>query len=463
MRHASFVDLLTKCHDVLRSETVFPFVIMDDSNEVKFKYPLKLVSDASAAGAVLQQADACAEHHVGHLEPTDRVEPSKPKELMELATRALRALSKSISIVSRVSAISLFVKVGAPIESRMLISWITLMLLDKAEAVCPHCKDSIPGCPGGDACPTMVDPAANAAIFNDKLVARTPKVTQLLPPELAPHFSRTVCEALVGIVCAPAPGTEIDFTNAAYSTARAVVRAACLGHCTAAEASQVLQQRLEEAVSSLEVDKIRGAMDSLKLGTADVTRTTQGALTFIWGRCSSAVMLHNPDTSRLEPDKSKRTVMTATVTHPESQWQFFAMLQYFITIIVALGAGSYFMVARFVDDTVYNTLRMGESWRLAYSLMRVYHKEIDRDTSGTINMSNVFRRGGQDTYLAMARKDEAANFRGFSGKAIPQEPEDHDQDRDAVKTNGRYNVYGTPTFTACVGQMASDVPKEPLE
>ena len=55
------------------------------------------------------------------------------------------------------------------------------------EAVCPHCKDTIPGCAGGDACPTVADVVSNAAIFSGRSLGSTPRVTNLFPPELAAH------------------------------------------------------------------------------------------------------------------------------------------------------------------------------------------------------------------------------------------------------------------------------------
>ena len=442
-RSAFSVYVLTMCNDVLPNETEHSFLSMLQANEFEHQLPLDTILDSSEVVVPLSEDGVFGEPFKLSFEPTAEVVKPMVEELTEDLLPALRALSDLVYPLARASALASLVSVGMPDVAGRLLSLMALTYLGTAEAVCPHCKDSIMGCPGGAACPTLVDTAANAAIFSDKLVARTPKVTQLLTPELSLYFSRTVCEALVGIACAPAPGTEIDFTDAAYTTARAVFRAACLGHCTTAEASQILQHRLEEASEAIDVDKIRGALESLKIGASDIVRNTQGWLTFVWGRCSAAVMSHNADVARLESDKSKTAVMTATVVHPESEWQFFAMLQYFISIMVALGVSSYYVISRFVDDTVYNTLRMGESWKLAYSLMRVYHKEIDRDTTGTVHMGNVYRRGGQDTYLSMARKEEEAFFRTRAGTA--REPrESGDKDTKVIKPNGRYNKDGAP-------------------
>ena len=93
-------------------------------------------------------------------------------------------------------------------RSPMEIALVSLLWgAPTAQAVCPHCKDSIPGCGGGDACPLVTDLAANAAIFAESKLGQAPRLTHLMMPELAAHFPRPVAEAVVGIACAPAVGT----------------------------------------------------------------------------------------------------------------------------------------------------------------------------------------------------------------------------------------------------------------
>ena len=69
----------------------------------------------------------------------------------------------------------------------------------------------------------------------------------------------------MGIACAPAAGYEVDFDDAAYTTTQAVVQAATYGHCSIGEAACELNKRLEAATTAVAVDKIKGAIDSLKM------------------------------------------------------------------------------------------------------------------------------------------------------------------------------------------------------
>ena len=87
--------------------------------------------------------------------------------------------------------------------------WLTLVLLlarpTPIVGVCPHCKGSITGCPGGDGsgCPTVATVASNGAIFKNGQVGAVPSLCALLPPVLASVFTRPVCEAIVGVALAP--------------------------------------------------------------------------------------------------------------------------------------------------------------------------------------------------------------------------------------------------------------------
>ena len=58
-----------------------------------------------------------------------------------------------------------------------------------------------------------------------------------------------------------------------------------------------------------------------------------------------------------------------------------------------------------MDDVVFSTVRMRESFGIAHELLICYLHEIDFDPARVLNMANVFRRGGQDTLLAEARRN----------------------------------------------------------
>ena len=67
---------------------------------------------------------------------------------------------------------------------------LVLVCMHSASAVCPHCKDTIAGCAGGDRCPTISDIAANAKVIADRTVTGMLKVNALVPAEVAAHFPR---------------------------------------------------------------------------------------------------------------------------------------------------------------------------------------------------------------------------------------------------------------------------------
>jgi hypothetical protein len=62
---------------------------------------------------------------------------------------------------------------------------------------------------------------------------------------------------------------------------------------------------------------------------------------------------------------------------------------------------------------------MRETWSCAHELLMLYLREIDRDYTRTLTMANVFRRGGQDTLLAEARRNAALFFRPLGGNPRP--------------------------------------------
>jgi len=101
-----------------------------------------------------------------------------------------------------------------------------LSFIHSVHSVCIHCKDSIPGCTGGNNCPTISDVNTNAQLFSTNSLGSIPKTTNLLPASLMQHFSRNVMESIVAIACAPVGDTNIDWTADTYRTSGAVISAA---------------------------------------------------------------------------------------------------------------------------------------------------------------------------------------------------------------------------------------------
>jgi len=327
-----------------------------------------------------------------------------------------------------------FTLLGARSSSTVMLS-LLLHSLPVARAVCTHCKDTISPTHLDAACPLVVGIAANAQLFATKSLGASPTLTYSLTHEMAAHFTRPVVDAIMGIACAPCQGAQVDLKSAAYAQANAVVKAAVYGHASFAEASAELAERLDAATTQLDVDKIRGAMDSLKLGVESAIHTSSGALAFCWAKISNVLSKRTDPTFKLEMGKAKAASHTATLVRPKNESEFYEMIHLFIMLIVALGMASYTIVGKFLDDVVYSVIRMRENWKVAHELLLLYIREIDLDPLRTMHMGNVFRRGGQDTLLSEARRNAAAFFRAGGGILQLEGANDTFKETKTIKLN----------------------------
>jgi hypothetical protein len=251
--------------------------------------------------------------------------------------------------------------------------------------------------------------------------------------ELAMQFTRPVVDAIVGLACAPVQGVQIDFTDAMYQSASSVVKAAVYGHCSFAEASAILAERLDAATGIEAIEKIRGAMESLKTAGETAVHSATGTFLFVWAKVSNVISKRADFTYKLEAAaKSKSAVHSVTLVRPETEAEFYEMTHLFIMSVIALGLASATIVIKFIDDIVFGTIRMKESFQVAHELVVCYFREMDFDPARVLHMGNVFRRGGQDTLLSEARRNAAAFFR--AGGGILQPKGNNDDKLGNVKT-----------------------------
>ena len=122
-------------------------------------------------------------------------------------------------------------------------------------------------------------------------------------------------------------------------------------------------------------------------------------------RGTGSFSIGNPDS------KSKSSSLSASVVRPTSESMLFELIHLFSMVVIGLGLIIYPLFAKFIDDVIYGTIRMKESWQCAHELLVLYLAEIDRDFTRKLNMGNVFRRGGQDTLMAEARRNAVMFFR----------------------------------------------------
>ena len=314
------------------------------------------------------------------------------------------------------------ITVLAPLPVGIKVLAIVLSNLYTVDAVCPHCKDTIlPASHQPAACPLIVELTKNAEIFASKKLGSSPTVAHSMTHELAMQFTRPVVDAIVGLACAPVQGVQIDFTDATYTSASAVVKAAVYGHCSFAEASAILAERLDAAAGIEAIEKIRGAMESLKSASETAVHSATGTFLFVWAKVSNVISKRADFTYKLEAAaKSKSAVHSVTLVRPETEAEFYEMTHLFIMTVIALGLASATIVIKFIDDIVFGTIRMKESFQVAHELVICYFREMDFDPARVLHMGNVFRRGGQDTLLSEARRNAAAFFRAGGGNLQPK-------------------------------------------
>jgi len=310
----------------------------------------------------------------------------------------------------------------APLPAGIKMLAIVGSNLYTVDAVCPHCKDTIlPANHVAAACPLIVELNKNAEIFEKKKLGSSPTVAHSMTHELAMQFTRPVVDAIVGLACAPVQGVQIDFTDPMYNAASAVVKAAVYGHCSFAEASAILAERLDAAANIEAIEKIRGAMDSLKTAGETAVHSATGTFLFVWAKVSNVISKRADFTYKLEAAaKSKSAVHSVTLVRPETEAEFYEMTHLFIMTVIALGLASATIVIKFIDDVVFGTVRMKEPFTVAHELVVCYFREMDFDPARLLHMGNVFRRGGQDTLLSEARRNAAAFFRAGGGNLQPK-------------------------------------------
>ena len=333
----------------------------------------------------------------------------------DVLVTAVRAVAQDYMVTGSAVAM-LHSGMGVPLVAAMLLG------VPIASAVCTNCKDTIVGCTGGDACPLVSNVVSNALIFSAKTLGSAPKLTHILPSELAALFGRTVCDAMVGIACAPAQGTEVDFGVEPYlSSNQAIVKSALYGHCSVAEAQNELGRRMEALLAD-DADgkwKLKVAFDGLKLAGESSVTVSHGLLEFIWAKVSTVFAKRQSGVVSLDTGGGKRNAnaMTATLARPKSVEDFMEMLHLWMLMVVSLGIALFPVAARFLDDVVYGAMRTKETFQVAHELLLLYLKELDRDGTGVLSMANVYRRGGQDTLLTEARRNAAVFFRTRAGDA----------------------------------------------
>ena len=303
-------------------------------------------------------------------------------------------------------------------------------------AVCPICKDAIPGCPGGDACPLVTEVQENMRIFEDGALGTIPLVNHVLPPFFRVGCTPALCEALVGISTAPAGGTVAELSNReTYPTPTSIVRAARFGHCSVEEAVLELSARIEEA-DDQELSRMKAAMEMVKVVGGNVLYGIKGVYTFIWAK-TGQILTKATEAIRLSTSSAAHRLsssdLTVTLRRPATEAEFYERLHYYAWILAALGIAHISLIMKSVSEAVYEPKRrLGLTFSVCHELFLVYLDRIESDVSRRLNLGNIFEQGMFDTMLTQAKANEVICFRTRGENPRPGSATD-------VTWNGKYN------------------------
>ena len=319
-----------------------------------------------------------------------------------------------------------------------------------AAVVCFHCKDTIPGCAGGDLCPTIVDVSVNAAIFAAPDLTGQSRVVveRVLPHRLLLTFSQRVCDAIIGLATQPAGGRSVDLTTDAFVTESSVVKACFYGHCSPESALLELTSRMTEADEAL-LPKIKLAIEVIKARGTDVVVGGQGVYSFILAKISQVVEGGDANSYSLQPietdssSSSTRLRMTAKMARPTAASRMCEMMHYFVLVVSVLGLCATSVMSDFISRTIYEPMReLGLTFAMAFEFMLSHLDDIERDPTRTTTVGNVVDSGKQDTHLVKAKRNHDVFFRTRAANARPGSADGGD---GSVTWNGK----STPAAKKC--------------
>ena len=311
------------------------------------------------------------------------------------------------------------------------------LVVAPVSAVCPHCKDCIPGCPGGDECPLVTELTENIRVFDTGALGTAPHVQHLLPATIRSIFSPAMCEAIVGITTAPAAGTTANLADQAiFPSCMSVVRAARFGHCSIEEAVMELSSR-SEAADEIEMARIKAAVDMVKAVGGNVLSGIQGVYTFIFAK-TAQIITRQAEAIRLTTTTAAHrltaTELTVNLKRPASEWEFFERLHLFVWVIISLGIAHTAVIMKFIHESIYEPRRrLNLGWQVLHELFILYLDRIEKDVTRMLNFANVIEGGMFDTLLSQAKANEVICFRTRGGDPRAGSPV------NAIKWNGKCN------------------------
>ena len=338
------------------------------------------------------------------------------------------------------------------------VPWEVILILLKlatADAVtCRTCFDQVTGCTGGDACPFLTTAAANGVLLIGGAVAAG-AATALVARDIFPlRFTRVlhrgILDSLLLVGRRPPPGTPVDIS--ALTTAQLSDPVSTAG----VELDTLLQEvasRLAAAGTQMEISRLNaittnltarrklhsGAQGAVDLG--DGTSTIVGvyrycvvlALRIVRTKHTDVAVVTEGEKAGSEAEgSSSRAVPPAKLSRPVSMAEFSAVLTVWTMLLAGLGVAPLLVSGAFLMDVVYDHINENTvSWQTAFELFLVYLEEVERTPGDEINLTNVYNRGAQDTFMRRARER--------TPKASLSDKERDIFRTDGVEWNGSWN------------------------
>ena len=280
------------------------------------------------------------------------------------------------------------------------------------ESVCTLCYGSSSGCPNTDIdhCPITVGTAANAKALAGSVVG-TLVVANLLPIKIVRSFPRRVLDSLSAMAAAPIS----NVFDCSGKTVKEIFNAVVNGYATPEDAVIELQKNLLAAADE-DVTKISKTMDTItglkRNGARRTNGTREGALLYLWAmtaKCigeADVVLIFGESE---EDEKDEKSRYTAKLIRPTSAMDFVSRINIWVMTCQATGVGHALVTTPFLEDVVFGNLRLGKDWKVVHELLLLYLLQVD--TTESMNLSNVYASGGQDTKMKEAEANAGKYFR----------------------------------------------------
>ena len=285
---------------------------------------------------------------------------------------------------------------------------------------CHTCKDTIPGCAGGNACPLLAQCITNAAA----LVAGSMGVISfkhLIPSRLLGIFARSVMDRIVFLAHR---STHVPF-DPAGKTATQVYSAALQGQIGKNEAQSALVTIMDDpALSDAQRHSVASTAAMMAAMTVPSSQdrhagNTAGCLQFLVATLLKHISTRDGTVS-VSGDQATTSAATRSLelrlVPPVSEFHFYEMLNLFVMFSHAFGVGDCSITTAFISQVVHEKMRRRNySWMMGYELFMVFLRAVDDSEDPTINLATIHSDGGLDGHAEDAEAagviDYGATFR----------------------------------------------------